>query len=65
MSRTITVEGMSCGGCERTVEDALADVPGVEAVSVDRTTDSAAVEGDADADSLVNAVEDAGYEAHA
>ncbi|WP_254546975.1 heavy-metal-associated domain-containing protein [Halomarina pelagica] len=63
MSVTITVEGMSCSGCEQTVEDALRDVDGVTDVTVDRTTDSATVAGDADADALVRAVDEAGYEA--
>ncbi|CQH58273.1 HMA domain protein [Halobacterium hubeiense] len=65
MSRTITVEGMSCGGCESTVEDALEGVAGVESASADRERDAADVEGDADADALVAAVEDAGYDASA
>ncbi|MCG1003519.1 MULTISPECIES: heavy-metal-associated domain-containing protein [Halobacterium] len=65
MSRTITVEGMSCGGCESTVEDALEGVAGVESASADRERDAATVEGDADADALVGAVEDAGYDASA
>ncbi|MGB9965304.1 heavy-metal-associated domain-containing protein [Halobacterium hubeiense] len=65
MSRTITVEGMSCGGCESTVEDALEDVAGVDSASADRERDAAAVEGDADPDALVAAVEDAGYDASA
>ena len=56
---------MSCDGCEQTVGDALRDVEGVTDVDVDRTTNSASVEGDADADALVRAVEDAGYEAKA
>ncbi|GAB3672815.1 CopZ family metallochaperone [Halopiger thermotolerans] len=65
MSQTITVEGMSCEHCEQTVEDALEDVEGVTSVSVDRETESATVEGDADVDALVDAVDDAGYEASA
>ncbi|QLG63922.1 heavy-metal-associated domain-containing protein [Halorarum salinum] len=65
MSETITVEGMSCAGCEGTVEDALAEVPGVESASADRTTDSASVEGEADTEALVRAVADAGYDAQA
>lgn len=65
MSITITVEGMSCGGCEQTVVDALEDVDGVESATADRETDTATVEGDADTDSLVTAVEDSGYSAGA
>ena len=65
MSRTITVEGMSCGGCESTVEDALEDVDGVTDATADREESTATVEGDAATDALVAAVEDAGYDASA
>lgn len=65
MTRRLTVEGMSCGHCEQTVEEALSDVEGVESVDVDRESAAATVEGDADPDELVAAVEDAGYEASA
>lgn len=62
---TITVEGMSCGGCERAVENALGDVAGVSNANADHEADSATVEGDADVDDLVAAVERAGYDASA
>jgi len=65
MSTTLTVEGMSCAHCEQTVAEALSDVDGVENVAVDRTDERATVEGDADTDTLVAAVEDAGYDASA
>ena len=65
MARNISVEGMSCEGCERTVRDAILDVDGVEGVDVDRETESATVEGDADPDDVVRAVNDAGYDARA
>ncbi|MFC6718023.1 heavy-metal-associated domain-containing protein [Natrialbaceae archaeon GCM10025810] len=65
MSRTITVEGMSCEHCEQTVEEALEDVEGVTNASADRETESATVEGEADDDALVDAVSDAGYDASA
>ena len=58
---TLTVEGMKCEGCEQTVEDTLTDVPDVDTVSVDRTTETATVEGDADSDELVAAVEEIEY----
>jgi copper chaperone CopZ len=32
---TLSVPEMSCGACRTTIEHALADVPGVDAVSVD------------------------------
>jgi len=64
MSQTITVEGMSCGHCEQTVEDALAlkEVAGVESVTVNRDAERATVEGDAETAALVEAVDEAGYE---
>lgn len=63
MTTTLRVTGMSCAGCESNVEDALATVSGVVSVDVDRENDAATVEGEADTDDLVAAVEDAGYEA--
>jgi copper chaperone CopZ len=65
MAVTLTVEGMSCEGCEQTVEDALKTVGGVESANADRTSNTATVEGAADIDALVNAVNDAGYTASA
>ncbi|WP_423999172.1 CopZ family metallochaperone [Haloarcula salina] len=65
MTTTITVEGMTCGHCEQTVEEALRDVSGVTDATADRDAEQASVEGDADATALVQAVEDAGYTADA
>ena len=65
MSTTITVEGMSCEHCEQTVGEALREVNGVTDVRVDRDAERASVDGDADVATLVQAVEDAGYTAHA
>jgi copper chaperone CopZ len=80
MRTTITVEGMSCGHCEQTVEEALRGVAGVTDVDVDRTESRATVEweprggsgrasdpraDEADVSALVGAVEDAGYTARA
>jgi copper chaperone CopZ len=65
MNRTITVEGMSCGHCEQTVEEALEGIDGVTAATADRETDSATVEGSAAPEQLVSAVEKAGYDASA
>jgi copper chaperone CopZ len=65
MTTTLTVEGMSCEHCEQSVADALHDVEGVTDVEVDREAESATVEGEADRDALVAAVDEAGYTAHA
>ncbi|USZ73052.1 heavy-metal-associated domain-containing protein [Natronosalvus halobius] len=65
MARTITVTGMSCGGCEDTVESALEDVDGVVEASADNESDAVTVEGDANVDALVEAIENAGYDVSA
>lgn len=65
MTTTITVEGMSCGHCEQTVEEALEEISGVTAVTVDREREQASIDGEAEVTALVEAVEDAGYTAHA
>jgi copper chaperone len=63
MAKQITVEGMSCGGCEEAVENALRDVPGVEDADADNDSDSVTVEGEASDEDLAAAVEGAGYTA--
>ncbi|WP_101297821.1 heavy-metal-associated domain-containing protein [Halegenticoccus soli] len=65
MATTLTVEGMSCSGCEETVVEALERVDGVERATADSDTDTATVDGRADPLDLVTAVQDAGYEARA
>lgn len=65
MSRTITVDGMSCEHCEQSVEEALSAVAGVTDARANHEGDAATIEGDAESDALVRAVEDAGYEASA
>ncbi|GAB7538572.1 heavy metal translocating P-type ATPase [Burkholderia sp. 3C] len=59
------VEGMTCGGCARRVEKALAEVPGVHAAQIDLAGHSATVSAspDVDAGQLVEAVAAAGYRA--
>lgn len=62
MTTTLTVEGMGCDGCEDIIENALTDVDGVEDASADYEDDAATVEGGADPEELLQAVEFAGYE---
>lgn len=61
MTRTYTVTGMSCGGCEQTVEDALAELEGVDGVTADNESDTVTIEGDFDETAALHAIEDAGY----
>ncbi len=62
----LKVTGMSCGHCEMRVKMALEKVPGVKEAKADHEKDLAIVttEGDVDMDAMVQAVKDAGYEAH-
>jgi copper chaperone len=61
--RTLSVDGMACGGCEQNVENALGTLDGVTRVDADHEAD--AVEFVADGvsdDDVAAAIEDAGYE---
>ena len=56
-----TVTGMSCAACSARVEKAVSKVSGVTSCSVSLLTNSMGVEGDASAESIILAVEEAGY----
>lgn len=60
-----TVGGMSCAACSARVEKAVSAVAGVDACSVSLLTNSMTVEGSASADTIIRAVEKAGYTAAA
>lgn len=60
----LKVTGMTCGHCENAVNKALAALPGVtRVVKVSRDEERVAVEGDADVQSLIAAIEEEGYTA--
>ena len=56
-----TVTGMSCAACSSRVEKAVSKVPGVTACSVSLLTNSMGVEGEVPPETVIHAVEDAGY----
>jgi copper chaperone CopZ len=56
---------MTCDGCENIVETALEMADGVDEATADRETEEATVDSDVDADTLVEKVELAGYDAEA
>jgi copper chaperone CopZ len=62
----LTVTGMTCGHCEMRVKMALEKVQGVKKAKADNTKDRAVItyDGEIDMDEMVQAVKDAGYEAH-
>ena len=58
-----TVTGMSCAACSARVEKAVSKVAGVSSCSVSLLTNSMGVEGTATAETVILAVEQAGYHA--
>lgn len=60
---TMNIQGMTCGHCVMHVKQALLAVAGVEGVEVDLAGGRAEVEGNADPQALVAAVEAEGYSA--
>ena len=58
------VEGMSCAHCKVAITDEVSRVSDVESVEVDLDTKLVRVRGaDVDADDVVSAIDEAGYEA--
>lgn len=55
------VKGMTCSACQATVEKSVLKVPGVTSCSVNLLTNSMVVEGNVPSDTIIEAVEKAGY----
>jgi copper chaperone len=61
---TFVVEAMSCAHCKVAVADHVSGVAGVDAVEVDLDTKLVRVRGaDINADHVIRAIDDAGYDA--
>ena len=56
-----TVTGMSCAACQARVEKAVSRLDGVTSCNVSLLTNTLAVEGSASAETIIQAVENAGY----
>ncbi len=59
----LKITGMTCDHCQSAVKNALESVSGVETATVDLEQGLARVEGQADTQALVAAVEEEGYQA--
>ena len=59
--KTLKIEGMSCGHCERRVKNALEEIDGVTVIRVSAADDQAEVESNVEDAVLIAAVEEAGY----
>lgn len=64
-SQQLLINGMSCASCVSRVQNALQKVPGVSQARVNLAERSALIMGSASAESLIQAVESAGYGAEA
>ncbi len=60
---TLMIDGMSCASCVAKIEKALCDVAGVEEAQVSLVDHTAQVRGTASVNSLIRAIEAAGYQA--
>ncbi|MDA0184014.1 cation-translocating P-type ATPase [Solirubrobacter phytolaccae] len=63
-TRRFRVEGMDCGACAKTVEEAVAGLDGVASAQVSFGNGTMAVAGDATDELIATAVARAGYRAH-
>ncbi len=63
MAITLKLDGLHCGNCVKSVEKALSAVEGVEKVNVTLEPQQAIIEGNVSAQTLIEAVEDIGFEA--
>ena len=63
MTITLTLSGLHCGNCVKSVEKALNEVPGVEKVTVTLSPQQAIVEGEVEAQTLIDTIDEIGFEA--
>lgn len=62
---TLTIEGMTCQGCVKSVQNAISDLNGVQAVTVDLATKQAVIDYDQtvlDKTQITQTIEDAGFD---
>ena len=66
-TRTVSIPGISCGHCKKTIEAELADVAGVKHVAVDVAAKTAHIEWEKPADwaGIASVLEEIGYPAEA
>lgn len=65
MSKTFQVSGMTCGGCQRSVERVVEKLPGVTHVEVDLSSGRVVVHGEPESAAVVEAIQRAGFGAEA
>ncbi|NTW01708.1 MAG: heavy-metal-associated domain-containing protein, partial [Oscillochloris sp.] len=58
----LTIRGMDCAGCARTVENGVAQLSGVQFCELNFTSERLRVRGDITRDTIVQRVRDLGYD---
>ena len=61
MNQTFSVQGMTCGHCERTVTQAVKSVDPAAEVKIDRTTGKVDVKSDQPHEAIARAIAEEGY----
>lgn len=61
MNQIFTVEGMTCGHCEKAVTKALLSLDAGAKVLIDRTQNKVEVDSEKSRDTLAKAISDEGY----
>jgi copper chaperone CopZ len=61
--RTFSVPGVSCGHCKQAIETELGALDGIESAIVDVDAKTTTVVGRADDDTVIAAIDHAGYDA--
>lgn len=62
---TLQLDGLHCGHCVKSVENALFELPTVRKVNVDLASQKVEIESDESLDTLVDAIIDIGFDAKA
>jgi copper chaperone len=61
MNQIFTVEGMTCGHCEKAITKALLSLDAQAKVVIDRTQNTVQVDSDKNREALAQAIADEGY----
>lgn len=61
MEHVFQVSGMTCGHCERAVQQAIAEVDAQAQTTIDRSTGKVVVQSEAPREALSHAIQEEGY----
>ncbi|AQZ97815.1 heavy-metal-associated domain-containing protein [Comamonas kerstersii] len=61
MEHVFQVSGMTCGHCERAVQNAIAEVDAQAQTSIDRASGKVVVQSEASREALSQAIQEEGY----